>query len=253
MQKEHIMNSREQGVYDILTAAYALFRENGFQATSVRQIAEAAGVSLGMINHYFGSKEYLGAQVLSLLNSYLLAELPKHLVFEDDPILYDIVSVRLMFRFLFERGYKQFYLDSLKEDFFFKHLSSHPAVLINILKKKYSFDANEDEILLYSRYMPYMMEKTVILKKEEGFFPSIDYDDVPYLICHTAMSHFIPVQEIKARDAASKLITKVILGSLEDVPPHEMIVDFVSSYCATNTQNAHNPHSWLPHISSVVN
>ncbi|MEM9694300.1 MAG: TetR/AcrR family transcriptional regulator [Myxococcota bacterium] len=43
----------------ILHAATGLFAELGFEGTSVRQIATGANVSLGMIRHYFGSKEGL--------------------------------------------------------------------------------------------------------------------------------------------------------------------------------------------------
>ncbi len=43
----------------IIEAAEALFAENGFNGTSVRDIAEKAGVNLAMISYYFGSKEKL--------------------------------------------------------------------------------------------------------------------------------------------------------------------------------------------------
>lgn len=43
----------------ILKSASNLFATGGFEGTSVRQIARGADVSLGMIRHYFGSKEGL--------------------------------------------------------------------------------------------------------------------------------------------------------------------------------------------------
>jgi AcrR family transcriptional regulator len=43
----------------IMEAAEALFAERSFSGTSVRDIAEAAGVNLAMISYYFGSKEKL--------------------------------------------------------------------------------------------------------------------------------------------------------------------------------------------------
>jgi AcrR family transcriptional regulator len=49
----------EQTKRRILHAASGLFADHGFDGTSVRQIAAGAGVSLGMIRHYFGSKEGL--------------------------------------------------------------------------------------------------------------------------------------------------------------------------------------------------
>ena len=43
----------------ILTVAEELFGEKGFDGTSVRDIAQNAGVNLAMISYYFGSKEKL--------------------------------------------------------------------------------------------------------------------------------------------------------------------------------------------------
>jgi AcrR family transcriptional regulator len=43
----------------ILQAALDLFQEHGYEATTMRAIAERAGVSLGSSYHYFPSKEHL--------------------------------------------------------------------------------------------------------------------------------------------------------------------------------------------------
>lgn len=43
----------------ILVVAEELFGEKGFDGTSVRDIAQSAGVNLAMISYYFGSKEKL--------------------------------------------------------------------------------------------------------------------------------------------------------------------------------------------------
>jgi AcrR family transcriptional regulator len=43
----------------IFDAALALFQERGYEATTMRAIADRAGVSLGSSYHYFASKEHL--------------------------------------------------------------------------------------------------------------------------------------------------------------------------------------------------
>ncbi|MEO7983354.1 MAG: TetR family transcriptional regulator [Bacteroidota bacterium] len=43
----------------IIESAETLFADKGFSGTSVRDIAETAGVNLAMISYYFGSKEKL--------------------------------------------------------------------------------------------------------------------------------------------------------------------------------------------------
>src|SRR5437868_11213573 len=52
------MNYSDKQV-QIIEAAEKLFSEKGFDGTSVRDIAEEAGVNLAMISYYFGSKEKL--------------------------------------------------------------------------------------------------------------------------------------------------------------------------------------------------
>lgn len=49
---------------NILDAAEDLFAERGYAATSVRRIAEAAGVNAAMIHYYFGNKKSLLHAVL---------------------------------------------------------------------------------------------------------------------------------------------------------------------------------------------
>jgi AcrR family transcriptional regulator len=48
----------------ILDAAEELFAENGYAATSLRQLTAAAGVNLAAVNYHFGSKEDLAKAVL---------------------------------------------------------------------------------------------------------------------------------------------------------------------------------------------
>lgn len=48
----------------IQEAAYSLFMEHGFHATSTRQIAERAGLALGGIYNHFSSKEQIFAAII---------------------------------------------------------------------------------------------------------------------------------------------------------------------------------------------
>ena len=55
----------------ILLTAERLFGEKGFDGTSVRDIAQAAGVNLAMISYYFGSKEKLLEAMIQLRSEYM--------------------------------------------------------------------------------------------------------------------------------------------------------------------------------------
>jgi len=65
----------------ILDAAEALFTEDGFEATTLRQITAAAEVNLAAVNYHFGSKEELIREVfrrrLTWLNQQRLQELDR--------------------------------------------------------------------------------------------------------------------------------------------------------------------------------
>jgi AcrR family transcriptional regulator len=65
----------------ILIVAEALFGEKGFDGTSVRDIAQQAGVNLAMISYYFGSKEKLLEAMIEFRAMYaygILEELSKN-------------------------------------------------------------------------------------------------------------------------------------------------------------------------------
>lgn len=57
----------------ILLVAEELFAEKGFDGTSVRDIAQLAGVNLAMISYYFGSKENLLKELIEYRFSYTIS------------------------------------------------------------------------------------------------------------------------------------------------------------------------------------
>lgn len=222
------MNTRESAIFQILKQSARLFRDNGFEATSVRQIAEEADLSASMINHYFGSKDHLGAHVLRLLSFYACDAVEPYVSPDEDPVLCDLAMCRIFFSYLFTNGYLKFYQDSLINDFFFRFVDSEPTRLAEELSKFYSFEYTQDEAILYCRYMPYMLEKTLILKKAEGLFPTLDYFQIPRMISTMGMSHFIPEKEILSRDPQSQSICAKVLPTLHALVPDCRIEAYVS-------------------------
>ena len=59
MAEAELTPRAEQTRAAIIEAALGLFREAGYEATTMRAIAQAAGVSTGSAYYYFGSKEEL--------------------------------------------------------------------------------------------------------------------------------------------------------------------------------------------------
>ncbi|MBO1902415.1 TetR/AcrR family transcriptional regulator [Leucobacter weissii] len=56
----------------ILTAALECISARGYDGTRLRDVAEEAGVSVGMIQHYFGSRERLLGEALAHANDQLV-------------------------------------------------------------------------------------------------------------------------------------------------------------------------------------
>lgn len=55
---------KEQRYKDILNAALNLFIRKGYAATKIKDIADAAGMSVGLLFHYFESKESLYMELM---------------------------------------------------------------------------------------------------------------------------------------------------------------------------------------------
>jgi AcrR family transcriptional regulator len=55
---------------DIIEAAHQLFIENGYHGTSMRQMAESAGIAVGGIYNHFASKEEIYLAVFLAYNPY---------------------------------------------------------------------------------------------------------------------------------------------------------------------------------------
>ena len=68
----------------IFEAALALFQERGYEATTMRAIAERAGVSLGSSYHYFASKEHLVLEFYGYTHQLHLAAIGPLLARERD-------------------------------------------------------------------------------------------------------------------------------------------------------------------------
>jgi AcrR family transcriptional regulator len=70
---------------EILAIAAELFAERGFAATTVREIADAAGILSGSLYHHFDSKESMADELVRELLERVLAEYRAIVARGDDP------------------------------------------------------------------------------------------------------------------------------------------------------------------------
>jgi AcrR family transcriptional regulator len=71
MSPEEILSKGERTRQAVLDAAYTLFLNQGYSATSMRQIAEQAGIALGGIYNHFASKDEIFQELVIAKHPYV--------------------------------------------------------------------------------------------------------------------------------------------------------------------------------------
>lgn len=206
----------------ILEASLRLFRDNGFINTNSRQIAAEAGVSVGLINHYFGSKRTLGFTALKTLIRMVVDSINYPQLGENE-VYDDFVATRCVNEYLMGGSYRQFYMDCLREDLFFEYLSHWSTLSLQDIAKGFNVEVDDDVSLLYSRYIPYTVEKTLVLKKEDGLFKSISESDIPYRISLSTYANYLPADVLENADAQSRIFSKSFVPMLPAFPSSEQL------------------------------
>ena len=82
---------------ELLAIAAQLFADRGFKNTTVRDIADAAGILSGSLYHHFDSKESMVDEILSTFQEELFAAYDAVLASDDDPRAKIERAVRLSF------------------------------------------------------------------------------------------------------------------------------------------------------------
>lgn len=82
---------------ELLVIAADLFASKGFRSTTVRDIADAAGILSGSLYHHFDSKESMVDEILRTFQDELFASYDEVLASDDDPRIKLEQVVRLSF------------------------------------------------------------------------------------------------------------------------------------------------------------
>lgn len=212
---------------DIFLASHALFLSQGYEATTIRQISDRANVSLGLTNHFFHSKQELAGLILDMLFSYTEYHCRIHYG-GLDPLLKTVLSARVNTLYLTGGKYRRFYLDSLKHDIVFDRLESRPDPSLYQLAETYHFPVDHDLFLLYGKYVPYNYEKTLILNKEKGMFPTISYDEIPDYIMISKFEHFLDGEILNETLLKAHKAADTILVRIPAVVPEDFLLDFLN-------------------------
>ena len=94
MSAEPVSNSRRD---ELLAIAAGLFAEKGFKNTTVRDIADAAGILSGSLYHHFDSKESMIDEILRTFQDELFGQYDEILASDLDPLAKLEQAVRVSF------------------------------------------------------------------------------------------------------------------------------------------------------------
>ena len=210
---------RQNTMAQIIDGAITVFREKGYEGANLADITGAAGVATGSLNNCFGNKERLGAYVTLAMLMHTMPPVHARIEFEDDPVLFTLAAVSTYHRFMMETGgYRQFFLDALKYDFIFNYLSKLPNNLATRLIRHYHGSDDEETVALRSQFLPYMLGRTLILKKQEGYFNGISASEVAFMICLEALKGYMPEAEIRSRVPEGMRIANEVCAALDSRP-----------------------------------
>ena len=138
MTKKALVNADQSTEEKIKEAARKVFTKKGFAATRTRDIAEAAGINLALLNYYFRSKE-------KLFELIMIEKLRKFFGFIAPIIIDDTTSLETKLELLASN-----YVDMLLTNpdlpfFIIGEVRNNPDLISNIIPKK-DFLKNSDFI-----------------------------------------------------------------------------------------------------------
>ncbi len=158
-QEEENIN-RKQKILDI---AGLLFLTQGYEKTSMRQIAAEAGVSLGLVTYYFNVKKEIAFALLKHQLGVFAHYAKKYLQMDEDPVLFSAVLVKLTCRVLASPKFYNFFMDMLKSDIYQEVVIDSGIEIFEAINNKYQLELDEDYMKLYGNYIPVGVERTLML------------------------------------------------------------------------------------------
>lgn len=217
---------------DIFRISHQLFLSQGYEATTIRQISDQAGVSLGLTNHFFHSKEALACKILSMVSAYasLFCSVSHPC---PDPLHRHVLSSRIRLLFLMKSSYQKFYVDSLKQDILFAKLEKTPNRIFYQLADLYHFPVDDDLFLLYGTFTSYNYEKTLILGREAGLFPTISLEEIPDYITISSFEHFVTQNILGQALQNAHQATDTVLSRMPSKIPDDFVINFLKDHPVT--------------------
>lgn len=170
--KQQFEELREQSTRKIFDASLELFGTQGYEATSIAQIAKLAGISKGLIYNYFDSKEdLLEAMVMDLMT---MADGMMEQILVNDPRQMLENLIKVLFKWLRENDRLNRLLLGLStqlDKFQFVHDLAHKKmdgyiIMLEDLLSKMNFPEAKTEARILATFFDGLAMHVMILKDD---------------------------------------------------------------------------------------
>ncbi len=214
------MKKTKEGV--ILSVSNRLFLQDGYQVTTMRKIAQEAGVSLGLATYFFKSKQHIAVRILRTYLSDLRSRVGAEVDIVQEPLLHSATMVRICNVFFMSPDYKAFFLDCLRYDIYMESMQQMGTSSYESIMSKYHITENPDLILLSDNYIPPSIERVLILEKEKGNFSGIRFEEIPEIVFSASVARYNDREEIRGEIQKAITQSRVIVPKiLSEMPEPE--------------------------------
>lgn len=176
----------------IREVAGELFLTQGYAQTSMRQIAQESGVSLGLVTYHFAEKNLIAYELLAEKLQQLSIAVSQVISVEEDAVLYSGCVTKLSVAVSTSSRFQQFYLDALREDVYLKVILDSGISSYQHIRDQHQLSLSDEYLQLYGNYIAVSMERTLLLYGTE--LDSMDRS-IPDLIFHAYMGRIWGTEE----------------------------------------------------------
>lgn len=166
---------------EILNVSRKFFIEQGYEKTSMRQIAAAADVSLGLVAYHFKTKRDIALEIVQRMYHRFAAFAEMYVNRHRNPILYSGLLVNLNYMVLSSEKYEAFYRDILRNDILLDVIAKSGVETYMSIRDNYRQDLSDEEaekMGWYGNFISVSMERTLVLYDDslemmEGSIPDV--------------------------------------------------------------------------------
>ncbi|GAB1476498.1 hypothetical protein MASR2M70_13320 [Bacillota bacterium] len=195
----------------ILYHSNKLFLSQGYIEATMRQIAEAADVSLGLATYHYKTKRLIAVTVLVKYLNYLKGILAKELPPGSDPMVRSAAMIHLCNTFFMAEPRRNFFLQCLEKDIYMESIKSLGNEAMSEIAAAHHLNVSSDLLLLFDNYIPPAVERILILEKEKGGFPNISYEDIPDIVFSITVERYVDKELIKKAAAEGSVTARSLL------------------------------------------